>query len=97
MGSIPVGNRIVINTMKEANMDVIERAMLQNMINHETFYGLPIDLVDPEMIEQMTQEQLRIFWVVANMLQSTNIDKLVEHQYPFEAEYYLSKFTINPT
>lgn len=97
MDSVSVGNQIVINTMKEANMDVIERAMLQNMIDHETFYGLPIDLVDPEMIEQMTQEQLRIFWVVANMLQSKNIDKLVENQYPFEAEYYLSKYSLNPT
>jgi hypothetical protein len=78
-------------------MDVIKRAMLQNMIEHETFYGVPIELVDPEMIDCMNEEQLRIFWVVANMLQVETIDKLVENEYPFEAEYYLSKFTINPT
>lgn len=78
-------------------MDIIKRAMLNNMIEHETFYGVPIELVDPEMIECMNPDQLQTFWVVTTMLQCDLIDKMVENQFPFEAEYYLSKFTINPS
>lgn len=78
-------------------MDIIRRAMINNMIDHETFYGVPIELVDPEMIEHMSPEQLQTFWVVTTMLQAELIDKMVETQYPYEADYYLSKFTINPS
>lgn len=77
-------------------MDSIQRAMLQNMILHETFYGIPIDYVDGEMIQHMNDEQLRVFWIVANMIQMDAIDKLVETHYPFDAEFYLSKFSLNP-
>lgn len=78
-------------------MDVIKKAMLNNMIEHETFYGVPIELVDDVMLDQMNEDQLQTFWVVATMLQFEVIDSLVQDIYPYEAEYALSKFTINPT
>lgn len=78
-------------------MDIIKKAMLNNMIEHETFYGVPIELVDEAMIDQMNEEQLQTFWVVATMLQYEVIDSLVCDTYPYEAEYILSKFSLNPT
>lgn len=78
-------------------MDIIKKAMLKNMIQHETFYGVPIELVDEDMIDQMTPDQLQTFWVVATMLQYEVIDSLVVDMYPYEAEYILSKYSINPT
>lgn len=78
-------------------MDLIKKAMLKNMVEQETFYGVPIELVDEVMIDQMNEDQLQTFWTVATMLQFEAIDEMVQEQYPFEAEYILSKFTINPT
>lgn len=78
-------------------MDKIKKAMLNNMIEHETFYGVPLELVDGDMIEQMNEEQLQTFWTVATMLQFDVIDEMVRDMYPYEAEYILSKFSINPT
>lgn len=83
--------------MREVSMDIVKKAMLNNMIQHETFYGVPIELVNNEMIDLMDQDQLQTFWIVATMLQFEAIDEIVATDYPYEAEYLLSKFTINPT
>lgn len=58
-------------------MDYRRASELEEMIQTETFYGIPISEIDPSMLETMETDDLRTLFVIVNMLHWRAIDELV--------------------
>lgn len=58
-------------------MDYRRASELEEMIQTETFYGIPIIDIDENMIEDMDNEDLRTLYVIVNMLHWQAIDRLI--------------------
>lgn len=58
-------------------MDYRKASELEEMIENEMFYGIPIRDIDDDMMECMDTEELRELYIVVNMLHWKAIDNLV--------------------
>lgn len=59
-------------------MDYRRASELEEMIQTETFYGIPISDIDFDMLDEMDTDDLRTLYVIANMLHWKAIDDFVE-------------------
>lgn len=71
-----------------------ERSDLKTMIETHTFFGIPIEEIDQEIMEMIDTNEARVLYIVASMLGWEVRDKESFDQYPYEAEEYLKKFTL---
>lgn len=58
-------------------MDYRKASELEEMIEHEMFYGIPISEISEDMMDSMDEDELREFYVVVNMLHWKAIDSMV--------------------
>lgn len=58
-------------------MDYRRASELEEMIQTETFYGIPLNDIDISMLDDMNNDDLRTLYVIVNMLHWQYIDKLV--------------------
>lgn len=58
-------------------MDYRRASELEEMIQTETFYGIPIADIDSDMLEELDTEDLRTLYIITNMLHWQVIDKMV--------------------
>lgn len=75
-------------------LSTIERLQLVNMIETQTFYGIPIEQVTQELLEELDSEDTRILYIIASMLGWDVRDKDSYDNYPYEAEEFLKKFQL---
>jgi hypothetical protein len=59
-------------------MDYRRASELEEMIEHQMFYGIPISDIDSSMLDEMETEDLRDLYVILNMLHWDAIDKIVQ-------------------
>lgn len=71
-----------------------ERAMLNEMIETHTFYGIPLEEVTVDILEDIDPEDSRILYIVACMVGCEMRDKESFDHFPYDAEAYLSKFRL---
>jgi hypothetical protein len=67
--------------MEEVCMDYRKLSELEDMIENEMFYGIPISEFNSEMLDYMDTQELREFYTVLNMLHLKEIDKIVDKKY----------------
>lgn len=58
-------------------MDYRKASELEEMIENEMFYGIPLKQIDDDMLECMDTEELRELYVIVNMLHWKAIDCMV--------------------
>jgi len=58
-------------------MDSRKALKLEEMIETQSFYGIPISEIDDDMMEEMDNDELRELYVIVNMLHWKEIDKMV--------------------
>jgi hypothetical protein len=58
-------------------MDYNRASELEEMIQSETFYGIPISDIEPYMLDELDTDDLRTLYVIVNMLHWQAIDKMV--------------------
>ena len=75
-------------------LSTMERLQLVSMIETQTFYGIPIEEVTQELLEELDASDARILYIIASMLGWDVRDKESYDNYPFEAENYLKKYTL---
>lgn len=75
-------------------LSTMERLQLVNMIETQTFYGIPIEEVTQELLEELEADEARILYIIASMLGWEMRDKQSQEEYPYDAENYLKKFTL---
>lgn len=75
-------------------LSTMERLQLVSMIETQTFYGIPIEEVTQELLEELDASDARILYIIASMLGWDVRDKESYDIYPFEAENYLKKYTL---
>ena len=75
-------------------LSVSERRSLNEMIDTHTFFGIPLEEVDQELLEAIDAEEARVLYIVACMLGWDFRDRESFDHYPYEAEEYLRKFAL---
>ena len=71
-----------------------ERNHLNEMIDTQTFYGIPLEQVTQEILEEIDHTEARTLYIVACMLGWDMRDKESLDHFPYEAEEYLKKFQL---
>lgn len=71
-----------------------ERAMLTEMIDTHTFYGIPLEDVTINMLEDIDAEDTRVLYIVACMVGCEMRDKESFDHFPYDAEEYLKRFRL---
>jgi len=59
-------------------MDYRKMSEIEEMIEHEIFYGIPISEIDGDMMDTMTNDELRELYTIVTMLHWRQIDQIVE-------------------
>lgn len=76
-------------------LSVIERHNLNEMIKTQTFYGIPLEQITQDVLEEIDASEARILYVVSCMIGWEVRDYESFDFYPYEAEEYLKKFSLN--
>lgn len=71
-----------------------ERHQLNSMIETQTFFGIPLNEITHEVLDEIDQQGARTLYIVASMLGWEARDK--DDTYPYEAEEYLKRFRLSP-
>ena len=59
-------------------MDYRRASELEEMIQNQIFYGIPISEISSDMLDDMDNEDLRTFYIIVNMLHREAIDDLTK-------------------
>ena len=59
-------------------MDYRRASELEEMIQNQIFYGIPISEISSDMLDDMDNEDLRTFYIIVNMLHWEAIDDLTK-------------------
>ena len=78
-------------------LSVLERHNLIEMIETHTFYGIPLNTIGPEILDEIDTREAQILYIVASMIGWEIRDQESFEIFPFEAENYLNKFRKNPS
>ena len=74
-----------------------EKRAIKEMIRTETLFGVPLSEVTPEYFELLTEEEMRVLFVVSSMLHWQCLDNIVWEEPPDEAFFLLQKYQLKKT
>jgi hypothetical protein len=71
-----------------------KREELLDMIDSQTFYGVPLGDISVDIIDEVDEQDVRDLYIVAYMLGCEVKDRESFDHFPYEANEYLKKFRV---
>lgn len=75
-------------------LSVEERRSIIEMIETQTFYGVPLEDISPTALEYMDVEDTKTLYIVISMIGCDYRDKDSYNNFPYDANEYLKKFRL---